>query len=395
MRLMTTSPRWQFGLCLSMILSATIVGMGRFPLLADQEAEQDPTEPGMLVLTTGRVVSGRILRNGRDFLVKTPTGQMFVPATLVRLRSTNIQDAYRQLRLAFPENHGAESHMALARWCITQKLYSDARQELKDALLMEPDRVEAQDMLQRLNSMLDPATVEKPEAPLIVEATRATTRLEEVESLGGLPHELAIRYTSRIQPLLNNHCALAGCHGFQEESREFRLQKFSTGDRASRHTAERNLASIFRHIDLESPRESPLLIKPKGNHGRRGKSIFVGTRGAEQYAELRDWVVNVAASREQPGSGSGRKVTSRRGNGKIRMAAHARTASESKSDEAESPEPDLFPELNRGRRNNQNSNAEQKAPATAPESDERESPANPPAAKDPFDPAEFNRETGK
>lgn len=389
----TSSPRWQFGLSLSVLLSALIIWTGHLPLQADSEVDQDPTEPGMLVLTTGRVVTGRILRNGQDYLVRTPSGEMFVPAGLVRLRSRNLADAYRQLRLAFPENHGAEAHMALARWCLTQKMYSEARTEIRDAIKMEPDRAEALDMLQRLDTMVDPERVEqRQEKPVIVEVGKPANRFNEVESVGGLPQELASHYVNKVQHILTNNCSKSGCHGHNEEAREFRIQKFTTGNRSNRHLSERNLAAILKFIDFDNPLESPLLIKPRGNHGRRGTVIFVGSRGADQYSELRDWVLNVAANRNEGANVRPRKVTSRRGGGKIRTASYVKPDGASASAE-QSAEPDLFPELSKGRRNNSKSSKTQHATDSSPSDREPDGPL--PGARDPFDPAEFNKEGGK
>lgn len=389
----TSSPRWQFGLCLSVLLSAMIVWTGHLPLQADSDVDQDPTEPGMLVLTTGRVVTGRILRNGQDYLVRTSVGEMFVPAGFVRLRCRHLSDAYRQLRLAFPEHHGAEHHMALARWCLSQKLYAEARTEVRDAIKLEPDRAEALDMLQRLDTMVDPdRTEQRQEKPAIVEVGRQSQRLNEVESVGGLPQELASLYVNKVQHILTNNCSKAGCHAHNEEAREFRLQKFTTGNRSNRHLSERNLASILKFIDFDNPLESPLLIKPRGNHGRRGTVIFVGSRGGDQYAELRDWVLNVAANRDESANVRPRRVTTRRGGGKIRTASYVKSDGENNSAE-HAEEPDLFPELSKGRRNNPKSTNNHHASDSSPVDREPDGP--PTGARDPFDPAEFNKEGGK
>src|SRR5205823_1032493 len=106
---------------------------------------------------------------------------------------------------------------------------------------------------------------------------------------------------------LVNNCTAAGCHGRDSET-GFRLSKVTPGKDASRHAAERNLAEILEQIDMKKPRSSPLLTAPRGNHGRRGRPIFVGPRGDEQLAELAQWVTAVAgeeAQREKRGQPGG------------------------------------------------------------------------------------------
>ena len=52
------------------------------------------------------------------------------------------------------------------------------------------------------------------------------------------------------------------------------------------------------------------MTAPRGNHGRRGRPVFAGARGDEQYAELKKWVIAVAgeeAAREKLAEAAGRK----------------------------------------------------------------------------------------
>ena len=354
---------------------------------AEPSEDDDPAEPGLLILTEDRVVSGRILRNGQNYLVKLPNNSsMFVPASSVVRRCRTLQDAYRQMRVGFPENHGAESHMRLARWCVTQRLFSEAREELKDALRLEPDRAEANDMLQRVDQMLDRTSRPEPKnVAAIVESAKQGIRPDEIESLGGLPRDTANHFTRRIQPLLMRHCATAGCHGPQEES-NFKLQRITLGPHSNRHDVERNLANILKFIDVESPRQSPLLIKPKGAHGKGGRSIFVGQRGAQQYRELKDWVLTVASSREEAATIAARKSSGRRPTGKIQPTSHKADAASEKSVEPAiaSTESNPFPDRPLRRKGKPNS------PETDATGDSAAEKADS-AAADPFDPAEFNR----
>lgn len=270
---------------------------------ADEPGVQLPQEltgqPGILVMRNGKVVEGRILKTGDDYSVQSPQGGiMFVPGSLVSLHCQNLREAYRKLRENAQKQNSAAAHCALARWCITNKMTKDARTELSDALELDPLHEEARNLLRRLTEQPDselpkegktkPAsTTSAPKSPRFV--------AEEVESLGALPREYAQHFTRRIQPILVNNCAVAGCHAADSET-GFRLQRVVPGNDTSRIASERNLAEVLEQIDIQSPRSSPLLTISRRNHGRRGKPTFSGARGSEQFDELNRWVRSVARS---------------------------------------------------------------------------------------------------
>lgn len=278
-----------------------LVALSRPALRADDPGSSLEPEvtgrPGILVMRNGKVVDGRILKSGDDYTVRNPQGGiMFVPGALVSLHCESLRDAYRKLRDNAQKQNAPAGHCALARWCITNKLMTEARTELNDALQLEPLHEEARNLLVRLNELLDPQRPDeekKSAAPTTSapKATRFTT--DDVESLGSLSREQALHFTRRIQPILVNNCAVAGCHGPESET-GFHLQRVVPGGDTSRIASERNLAEVLEQIDVKSPRSSPLLTVPRGSHGRRGRPAFAGPRGSEQYEEIRKWVQIVA-----------------------------------------------------------------------------------------------------
>jgi hypothetical protein len=142
-------------------------------------------------------------------------------------------------------------------------------------------------------------------------ARQASAPADDAVSLGGLSRETALQFARRIQPLLMNNCTAAGCHG-RDSQTGFRLYKISPGKYANRHAAERNLAEVLECIDVKTPRSSRLLTAPRGKHGRRGRPVFTGQRGEEQFAELQKWVMAVAredSARDFDGTKDGRKTS--------------------------------------------------------------------------------------
>lgn len=298
--------RLRFDWRLWMVLAAWAIGLALCSeamdstALAESDAQIDESsaaEPGILLLRTGVIVEGRILKSGENYTVKRPNGEMFVPGSLVRMRCESVREAYRKLREGAKQEGTASAHIALAKWCITNHMLGEAREELNDALVLEPDRGETRDLVRRLEALLNPEKAEKKETKTDLTSAPLPPRFtaDEIESLGGLSRTHAQQFTRRIQPILVNNCAAAGCHGAESET-GFQLQRVVRGESASRIAAERNLAEVLAQIDFKTPRSSALLTTPDSNHGRRGKPAFAGPRGMSQFKELRKWVMGVAKS---------------------------------------------------------------------------------------------------
>jgi hypothetical protein len=331
---------------------------------------------GVLVMRNGMVVSGRILKTGSDYEVHGPQGSRAVYlGTHVKLHAASLTEAYQQLRESALKQRSANAHVLLAQWCLTNHLDSEARDELLDALKLEPDRDDARRMLRNAEESLQkgqataPSTAVAPDDPLRT-PRQATAPADDAVSLGGLSRETALQFARRIQPLLMNNCTAAGCHG-RDSQNGFRLYKISPGKYANRHAAERNLAEVLECIDLKKPRSSRLLTAPRGKHGRRGRPVFAGPRGEEQFAELQKWVTAVAreeSARDVGATGDRRKTS-------------AVPVSRSRDDGVES-----------GR--SAGSAAGDTLPPAKPFAADMPLPSQrplPPGSGDPFDPAVFNR----
>jgi hypothetical protein len=253
-------------------------------------------EPGVLLLHTGRVIQGNLIRTGDDYTLERENGSMFVPGKVVRMQCRDLHDAYEQQRQQIPRHDEPAHRMTLARWCLTYQLVEEARQELRTVLKLNPEREDARKLLLRVNEILDP---EKPVATTPVPRSRAARDSEyhavEIESLGGLSRDTAQYFTRRVQPILMNNCSLSGCHA-ADSPNGFQLVR-SAGNESTRYTSERNLAAVLKFIDEENPDASRLLTVPHGNHGRRGRPVFGGHQGATQMASLRLWVQAIASER--------------------------------------------------------------------------------------------------
>lgn len=316
---------------------------------------------GALVLTTGQLVEGKISPRAGGYVVELPTGGYFVPSERVRVAAEDRHGAYEKLKALEP-NPSPDFQVTLARWCIAWKLYQEARVELRDALVADPNHEMAREMYARLHQLLHPEqqVIEKP-AP----KTREGFQASDPESLAGLSPETAKQYVIRVQPLLLNRCGNAACHG-SASPQEFHLSHVRRG--LNRTTIE-NLTNVLRFLDVSDPENSPLLKVPAGTHGRNGRPIFYGNAGEQNVETLKEWVAQVA--QEQSGDSE-----------TPAMNTFARRPSEEKPDQTlilgvpQEPQP-LTPE--------QRAEQEKEELLNSILKDEQ---------KDAFDPDEFNRKFG-
>ncbi len=268
-----------FGLSLVVSLALTV------------RADDGALRERVIVMNSGRILTGQMTRNAGGWLVEQASGRVQVPEDQVKLVADNLRDAYRKQRDAIVEPTPA-THIMLAQWCISYRLYDEARDELKKCLKRDPDHEEARKLLRRLDDSLAVKPVAAVPTALLPWKTADGFVVPEVESLGGLSKETATAFTARVQPLLMNKCGNASCHGSASES-GFKLHSVRFGSNGHRLYTERNLAELLRYIDIKDPALSPLIAVPQGSHGGSA-AIFHGPQSAEQIRTLRNFIKLVA-----------------------------------------------------------------------------------------------------
>ncbi len=248
----------------------------------------------VLLMHNGKVISGMIKQSSTGYVVIKPEGQMILPFEHVRLEAEDLEDAYLQQRNALPD-HSAAAHCELARWCLTYGLKDQAQRELQEALRREPGSVTAKNMLQRLSDQL----LATNDLPILKEKNGRYSMLGDVkpvhtlEALGGLPRDAAGDFVSKVQPLLVNRCATAGCHG-PGSGQDFELQRAKVGKGNPKSQSERNLAAVLARIDRDRPLSSPLLTKLRGDSKSSATKATHGGLSAEQTQVLRQWVTSLS-----------------------------------------------------------------------------------------------------
>jgi len=289
------------------ILAAGLVLVSSLTPMKSTSAEQPATEEqkpsrvlesGLLLLHGGKVIKGRITREGGEYRVQKSRGEMYVPEERVDHVCLDLHDAYLKQR-ADIEKPTAAHHVELARWCLSYNQLEEARVELIEALKLEPARVQSRRMLRRLDAVLGYETVPDTGKAGVKQASSSEI-FHEVESLGGLSREDAQRFTSVIQPILVHGCAAARCHSSSTRENGFALVHVKAGRSSNRRDTQRNLAAVMKLIDVDTPGNSQLIKILDGEHPD-GKLLFSGRSGRRQQEELREWILSVSNGKNDRG----------------------------------------------------------------------------------------------
>ncbi|MEZ6130447.1 MAG: hypothetical protein R3C59_17315 [Planctomycetaceae bacterium] len=275
-----------------------VVGLtvGRFTAADELPLRRIEAGEQLLVLTSGRVFSGRMTPRTNGYDVALRNGRLFVSNDQVRFKASSMEDAYLRMRASMQHLTPA-THLELAQWCLANKQPTFARRELLDALNLDSEFQPARQMLESLvreeRRSLEAAqqSASAEQARQIVADVTSGVPLPERRSLGGLPRHAALAFTRNVQPLLSNKCGNARCHGSQDNGFTILTVR---GDSTS-IVAEQNLAAALNQIDLQNPEGSPLLTATAGLHGGSRVLLFPGQTGRRQLTILRDWIAAVAA----------------------------------------------------------------------------------------------------
>jgi hypothetical protein len=246
---------------------------------------------GVIVLTDGRVFSGRISNLAGGYRIDWSGTYAIVPFGKVDVTARSLNEAYLALRDRTLKPT-ANDHLALAEWCLQNQLVGPARSEVSKALKLEPLRTEARTLLVTIDERLNPK-IEKVDLPSGPAMTIDGFLRSPEKTADGFSREIHREYVRQVQPLILNKCGNAYCHG-QAAKNSFHLESIQRGISGNRMLRQSNLDQVMKQIDIATPDQSPLLLKAVAVDARHRK-VFLGKRGEEQFKLLRDWVRRAAA----------------------------------------------------------------------------------------------------
>ena len=252
---------------------------------------------GMLLLKNGETLEGKISAAGDYYLVVAENTEMQVRARDVEAACRDLDDvvAHKAAKL---NPRSADDRIALAQWCIDRELYGIAARELAAAWQIDDTHPRIPLLERRMKAAMSaPRAVPPPPKVAPPSIDEATVNA----ALAGLSSESVHDFTVRVQPLMMNYCATAGCHGPKPKS-DFQLERVYLNELNDSRVVRRNLYAALKLVNRGNPATSKLLTVPLTPHGG-GKNALFHAHNAEHYRQLAIWVGNVAAA--APGAPAG------------------------------------------------------------------------------------------
>ncbi|QDU29812.1 hypothetical protein ETAA8_49270 [Anatilimnocola aggregata] len=264
------------------------------PALAlGQELANLSPQAGLLVLRNGQVMRGEITRVGDHYIVTIGVGgEVKIAASEVEVESPDLEAAY-DWKLRRLSGDGAKPHLDLAEWCLRHHLHRRCAEQLSLALANDPKNPRIEQIDRRLQSALNAPAPPKPTA-----SSAAMVGPEQLDTmLRELPKGTLERFTTIVQPMLNNRCATNQCHG-GTSTNEFRLLRPPAGIGSPQRFTHRNLHAVLQFVNRDDPANSLILTKPQEPHGGASDAVF-DLKSKSQLHELTVWVEQLAHRKEQ------------------------------------------------------------------------------------------------
>jgi hypothetical protein len=310
------------------LLSIPASGLASFEVQGQDPAEKPagaaaakPAEAAtvrVVLLTDGHIVKGLVREEEAAVVVTQPAGVMRFPRRRIDNVFGSIQEVYKYKLEQLPENDFDE-RMKLARWCLEQKMETEAREQLRAVMELSPKHLQAKAMLVSLDqaqarremqkldpevrqtaaveSRLNSSSGERPGSldASVIQGARRGMGISDIPVIFDLPTSQAVKradeFARFVHPVLQLYCAK--CHNERYDG-GFQLIQIRNRKDQTRETLRANLDSTLKLIDRDSPPRSELLassLRPHGN-GKNTRPIFQGSNDGS-YRILAAWANNL------------------------------------------------------------------------------------------------------
>ncbi len=275
----------------STLCALLVICAGAVSVIRAEEPQLLP-QSGILVLRTGRVLRGDIVRVGDRYVVTSgEKDEVGVSLDAVEMQCDSLEDAYRRKQDQMPPNRKVADHLKLADWCLQYDLFASAAEQLMAAQLCDPNDPANETFEKRLR-----LAVQRPAS--ISNGTESVAKIisppDLDESLRSLPAGTMELFTNTIQPLLINRCGASNCHG-PNSSSSFRLAYPNWSRTLPRRFTQRNLQAAMSFLDRDEPLRSPMLVMSTLRHGKMSKPALTD-EDVTQLQNLAEWVYHSLGS---------------------------------------------------------------------------------------------------
>ncbi len=273
-------------LLIFLILSHPVV---LFPnLVAGQIDSLAPRSPsGILLLRNGQLLAGEYTQTGFGYEVTLQGGGIIrLKTEQVEFVSDSLDEIY-SFRRASKVNNTAAAHLAMANWCLTNQLYDHSGFHLEQAIRMDPRQMGIKQIQARLAiAKSNPVYPTRHSSRLLSKVTPNEVIYERVRQL----EPMAIQsFSTQLQPLLLNKCAVAGCHGPNPRSK-YQLINSRWTKTTPQNISFRNLYNSLQHVDFVNPEKSTILTKATSAHGGLRDALMSVNHEPAHLAKFVNWV---------------------------------------------------------------------------------------------------------
>lgn len=379
-------PLWTLGAGLILALCACGVAPADHSSVAPR--------PGFLVLRSGRVLRGDVIRVGDRYVVGLgERDEVRVSVRDVEFQCDSLEEAYRRKchALTLDARQGAAQHLDLADWCLRYGLYEAAAEQLAMAEQWEPGAPACERFAKRLELATQPVAGPPPATLAPGPANRGAvsegaTPADLDRFMQQMPRGTVESFTNFVQPLLINRCGAGGCHGANSPS-SFVLMNPHWSRVVPRRFTQQNLHATMRQVNRDQPQASPLLVMARRGHGGTPPPLSPD-REVALLEQLSEWVHHSAERGGATDTSQARGASSSR----VVPTGHSRPTPPSAGVPLAGP-PDPSGPLSgaRSQPDQPQAGAAVSAGEQSPDRPTDVGPSHAGSSADPFDPQIFNR----
>ncbi len=268
------------------ITLAIVLGFANFAAGQGPIPVQPPLGPedGVVFLTNGQAITGKVTRAGDYYFVVVPNGEIRLRRQEVELFCRTLDEGYQLKKNALPRGE-IVACLDLADWCVRHQMFDYATEQLAAARQLDPTHLR----IGLIERRLQLARERKVEDATVTEATPNGPTIEELDRMvRAMPQGVVDQFANIVQPMLLNNCTATGCHGASSTT-GYSLMRIPLGRNASRRLTQRNLYATLEKVNRAKPNESPLVVAAIKPHGGSKAPILSG-RDLLQYQYLVAWV---------------------------------------------------------------------------------------------------------
>lgn len=259
-----------------------------------------------VLLKNDRVIQGKVEQRGDFYWVRiADQSQISLPAANVETVRESVESIY-QYKTESIKRWKVGDHFQLTRWCLLNGLNDEAvghyqavakqagnhprvKQlaiELQKKLLEEPKFREYLG-LGPMTAKQTPSNVVNSSIPAPAPGSGSEVVPAGVGLSNTVMHpEIAARYSQKIQPILLNRCSQSACHGAQSNNGLRVVEPYA---RAFAEISSQNLKSVLGQVS-DNPRTiSPLLQYASTAHGIQRKAA-ISVAETRLLGELANWI---------------------------------------------------------------------------------------------------------